>query len=200
MSHRPPSKKARHYEQQAQQIRALAGVPAGQPLNPYWLARLVKIRVVTLEELEGLSAEARQQLLINDPDAWSGGTIGPLPNGWRLVILNPRHSDRRNVATLMEEVCHVFLEHTPSRINSAAGNGSIAFRDYNEEDEEAAFAVGAAALIPYQMLRQAVGQGLTAEQIAGRYGVSADLVEYRIKVTGLWAIYKNGAQQESSSA
>ncbi|MBI3949953.1 MAG: ImmA/IrrE family metallo-endopeptidase [Acidobacteria bacterium] len=196
MSHRPPSEKARRYERQAQQIRAFAGVPAEQPLNPYWLARLVKIHVITLEELRGLSPEARQQLLVNDPDAWSGGTIGPLPNGWRLVILNPRHSDRRNVATLMEEVCHVFLEHTPSRINWAAGNGSIAFRDYNEDDEEAAYAVGAAALIPYKVLRQAVEQGLTAEQIAGRYGVSPDLVEYRIKVTGLWATYKNGSRQE----
>jgi hypothetical protein len=196
---RPPSKKARRYEQQAQQIRVLAGVPNGQPLNPYSLAQQVKIRVVTLDQLAGLSAEARQQLLINDPDAWSGGTIGPLPDGWRLVILNPRHSDRRNVATLMEEVCHVFLNHTPNRINPAASNGTIAFRDFNEEDEEAAYAVGAATLIPYQVLRHAVEQGLTAEQIAGRYGVSPDLVEYRIKVTGLWATYKIGSRPDGSS-
>jgi hypothetical protein len=195
LSHGPPSEKARRYEQQAQQLRAFAGIPAEQPLNPYRLARLAKIRVITLEELEGLSPGAREQLLINDPESWSGGTIGPLPNGWRLVILNPRHSDRRNVATLMEEVCHVFLQHAPSRINSSAGNGSIAFRDYNEEDEEAAYAVGAAALIPYKMLRHAIERGMTAEQIAGRYGVSAELVEYRIKVTGLWVTYKNGSDK-----
>ncbi len=199
MSHRPPSKKARRYEQQAQQLRTLTGVTAEQPLNPYRLAQRARIHVITPEELAGLSVEARQQLLINDPDAWSGGTIGPLPDGWRLVILNPRHSDRRNVATLMEEVCHVFLNHTPTRINTAAGNGSISFRDYNEEDEEAAYAVGAAALIPYQMLRPAVEQGLKAEQIAGRYGVSTELVEYRIKVTGLWPIYKNGSPQDAPS-
>jgi hypothetical protein len=195
----PPSEKARIYEQEALHIRALVGIPLDQPLNPYQLARLARLHVITLDDINGLSEESRQQLLINDPDSWSGGAIGPLPNGWGLVILNPRHSHRRNVATLMEEICHVFLGHTPSRVNFPVGNGQgkIAFRDYNEEDEKAAYAVGAATLVPYHVLRQAVEQGLTAEQMAGRYGVSADLVEYRIKVTGLWAAYKQVLEQES---
>lgn len=201
MTEFPPSEKARFYEQEALRIRALAGIPLDQPLNPYRLARLARLHVITLDDINDLSEESRQQLLINDSDSWSGGTIGPLPNGWGLVILNPRHSRRRHVATLMEEICHVFLGHTPSRVNFPVGNGQgkIAFRDYNEEDEKAAFAVGAATLVPYQVLRLAVEQGLTAEQMAKLYRVSADLVEYRIKVTGLWATYKNGPQQESPS-
>lgn len=192
MTRLPPSEKARTYEQKGLYIRALAGLLPDQPLNPYHLAKFAKLQVITLDEVSTLSEESRQQLLINDPDSWSGGAIGPLPDGWRLVILNPRHSDRRNVATLMEEICHVFLGHSPSRVNLPVGNGrgKIAFRDYNEDDEKAAFAVGAAALVPYQVLRHGVEHGLTAEQIAGRYGVSPDLVEYRIKVTGLWEVYK----------
>jgi len=198
----PLREKARVYEQEALRIRALAGIPVDQSLNPYWLARLARLHVITLDDINNLSEESRQQLLMNDPDSWSGGTIGPLPNGWGLVVLNPRHSHRRNVATLMEEICHVFLGHTPSRVNLPVGNGQgkIAFRDYNEEDEKAAYAVGAATLVPYQVLRQAIQQSLTAEQIAGRYGVSVDLVEYRIKVTGLWAIYKNSPRQKNSSS
>ena len=201
MTEFPLRERARTYEQQALRIRALAGLPVDQPLNPYRLAQLAKLHVATLDDIRNLSEESRQQLLIHDPDSWSGGTIGPLPNGWGLVILNPRHSHRRNVATLMEEICHVFLDHTPSRVNVPVGNGQgkIAFRDFNEEDEKVAFAVGAATIVPYQALRQAIQQGLTAEQIAGRYGVSTDLVEYRIKVTGLWNTYKGRLRQENTS-
>ena len=44
---------------------------------------------------------------------WSGGACSrPLPNGWRIVILNPAHGIQRNRATLMEEISHVFLGHT----------------------------------------------------------------------------------------
>jgi hypothetical protein len=195
----PPSPKARAYERQALRIRALAGLPPDQPLNPYRLARLARLHVITLDQINGLSDESRQQLLTSDPDAWSGGTIGPLPDGWGLVILNPRHSHRRNAATLMEEICHVFLGHAPGRVNIPVGNGNgkVAFRDFNEDDEEAAYAVGAATLIPYQVLRQAIDLRLTAEQIAGRHGVSPDLVEYRIKVTGLWPMYKQALQPPS---
>lgn len=197
----PSREKARAYEQQALRIRELAGIPIDQPLNPYRLASLAKMHVATVDDIHNLPEEARQQLLIRDPDAWSGGTIGPLPNGWRVVILNPRHSHRRNAATLMEEICHVLLKHTPSRVSVPAGNGQgkVAFRDFNAEDEKEAFAVGAATLMPYQVLRQAVEQGLTAEQIAGRYGVSTDLVEYRIKVTGLWTTYKSCLRRKAPS-
>ena len=46
-------------------------------------------------------------------------------------------------------------------------------------------------LVPYAALRQLVFAGRTAEQIARRFHVSRPLVEYRIKVTHLWAIHKS---------
>jgi hypothetical protein len=95
----------------------------------------------------------------------------------------------------MEEIAHVFLGHTPNRLafTMDAGEGARApiARDYNKSDEEAAYAIGAAALVPYAALRRHVFDGRTAEQIARRFGVSTALAEYRIKVTHLWAAYKN---------
>jgi len=128
---------------------------------------------------------------------WSGGACSqPLPNGWRLVILNPAHGAHRNHATLMEEVSHVFLGHKPNRLavlNKNANEGARAplARDYNKSDEEAAYAIGSAALIPYASLRKLVLDGRTADQIARRFRVSRQLVEYRIKVTHLWSAYKS---------
>jgi Zn-dependent peptidase ImmA (M78 family) len=132
-------------------------------------------------------------LLGTGVNSWSGGTSSrPLPNGWRLVILNPRHGAQRNNATLMEEVCHVFLGHKANRLHIVAEdkNGKTASRDYNEEDEEAAYAVGAAALVPYTALRRFVLKGKTSREIAQHFNVSRELIEYRIKVSRLWPEYK----------
>ena len=110
-----------------------------------------------------------------------GGTCSrPLPNGWRLVILNPKHGRQRNNATLMEEVCHVFLGHKANRLAIVAQNkhGKTVARDYNEEDEEAAYAVGAAALVPFGALRRLARASKTSIEIARHFNVSRELVEY----------------------
>ena len=68
--------------------------------------------------------------------------------------------------------------------------GKTAARDYNEDDEEAAYAVGAAALVPFAALLRFVRQGKSSREIAQHFNVSRVLVEYRMKVSRLWAEYK----------
>nr|MBA2732092.1 ImmA/IrrE family metallo-endopeptidase [Acidobacteriota bacterium] len=111
---------------------------------------------------------------------------------WRLVILNPKHGSQRNNATLMEEVCHVFLGHKANRLSIVAENkhGKTVARDYNDADEEAAYAVGAAALVPFAALSSFISKGKTSKEIAQHFNVSRELVEYRMKVSRLWAEYK----------
>src|SRR3712207_4005434 len=217
--------------------------------------------VINFDEIEGLSEETREHLLGVGVNDWSGGTSSrALPNGWRLVILNPKHGRSRNNATLMEEVCHVFLGHKANRLSIVAQNkqgktvardyneadeeaayavgapgrraprsggpvtpptpnpaprqntppwrggsppvspaqrpnrlsivaqnkqGKTVARDYNEADEEAAYAVGAAALVPYAGLRALMKRGMTSIEIARHFNVSRELVEYRLKVSRL---------------
>jgi hypothetical protein len=195
----PSSEKRKQYELRALGLRDFAGVEADQPLDPFVLAEFAKLLVVDFEQIKGLSDESREHLLGDAADEWSGGACSrPLPNGWKIVILNPAHGLHRNRATLMEEISHVFLGHQANRLAvmsepPAGGPGTfpkVLARDYNKADEEAAYAVGAAALVPFAALRRAVLAGHSAEQIARRFGVSRQLVEYRIKVTHLWAEYK----------
>jgi hypothetical protein len=227
----PASEKRKQYELRALGLRDFAGVSAEQPLDPFALARFAKLLVVDFDQIRGLSPESREHLLGEAADEWSGGACSrPLPNGWRIVILNPAHGLHRNRATLMEEISHVFLGHQPNRL-AVLDSGSVSHsererrlamenkkalgaavdphpnplpkeegtgqkiltRDYNKADEEAAYAVGAAALVPYAHLRKLVLAGRSAEQIAQRFGVSRQLVEYRIKVTHLWADYKGAS-------
>jgi len=241
----PPTEKRKQNELRALALRDFAGVREHDPLDPFALARFARLMVVDFDQVKGLSPESRAHLLGPAAEEWSGGACSrPLPNGWRIVILNPAHGIHRNRATLMEEISHVFLGHKPNRLaivdrnptvregatNRLGGNPTVregattrldrnptvregatnrldrnptvregatthaaAARDYNKLDEEAAYAVGAAALVPYQSLRQLVFERCTVDQIARKFRVSRQLVEYRIKVTHLWADYKRAS-------
>ena len=56
----------------------------------------------------------------------------------------------------MEEICHVILGHSPTRLMLAEEATAVHFRNFDENQEEVAYAVGAAALIPTSSLKHAV--------------------------------------------
>jgi hypothetical protein len=190
----PPGEKWRLFELQAMGLREFARVDSDRPLNPFALARFANLLVVDIEKLKHLSSQTREYLLGAAAEEWSGGaTSRALPDGRRIVILNPTHGRARTNATLMEEICHVFLGHQANRLAIIAKDdkGKTLARDYRKADEEAAYATGAAALVPYRALRKLVLQGREAGEIARHFRVSKDLIEYRLKVTRLWKTYRS---------
>ena len=190
----PPTQKGRHQEVRALALREFAGLRFDdEPLDPFALAKYAKLFVAPFEMIEQLSEETRNHLLGEGKDLWSGGAASAkLPNGQRLIILNPTHGKNRHNATLMEEVCHVFLGHKPSRlaIKNTNKEGKAIARDYHAEIEEEAYGTGAAALLPYTAVKRMVEEGKTAAEIAKHFNVSRALVEYRIKISRLWDSYK----------
>ena len=188
----PPGDKWRQFELHALGFRDFARVRAGAPLNPFRLAKFAGLLVVDFEQVKGLDPQAREHLLGAASEQWSGGACSlPLPDGRRIVILNPNHGPARTNATLMEEISHVFLGHKPSRLKVVAEteNGQTVSREYRRSDEEQAYATGAAALVPFSALKKLIHDGERSQQIAAHFRVSRDLVEYRLKVTRLWRLY-----------
>lgn len=196
----PPTQKGRHHEIRAQGLREFAGLRFDdEPLDPFALAYYAKLMIPSFDEIDGLSEAAKKQLLDIGKDDWSGGAASiKLPNGWRLVILNPKHGKNRHNATLMEEVSHVFLGHKPSRlaIKNTNKEGKTIARDYRAEIEEEAYGTGAAALLPYTAIKRMAGEGKTAAEIARHFNVSRALVEYRLKISRLWDLYKENVFQK----
>jgi len=191
----PPGEKWRRFELQASGFRDFAGVRADAALNPFRLAKFANLLVVDFAQIENLSETTRERLLGAASEEWSGGACShALPDGRRVVILNPNHGPARTNATLMEEISHVFLGHQPSRLKILATNkkGRQVARDYRDADEEAAYATGAAALVPFAALRKFVLAGQSSAEIAKHFRVSRELVEYRLKVTRLWRLYQAG--------
>ena len=172
-------------------MRDFARVSGDRALNPFDLARFANLVVLRFEQIKGLSESAREHLLGPAVDKWSGGVCS-LPNGMKLVILNPTHGRARTNATLMEEICHVFLGHQPNRLSVVTKDerGKVMARDYRKTDEEEAYGVGAAALVPYRSLKRFLLKGKKCGEIAVHFRVSRELVEYRMKVTKLWSEYK----------
>lgn len=190
----PPTQKGRHHEIHARGLREFAGLTRDdQPLDPFKLAQFAKLFVAPFELIEPLlTAETKTHLIGDGKNAWSGGAAShTLPDGTKLIILNPTHGKNRQNATLMEEICHVFFGHKPSRlaIENRDKNGNIIARDYNHAIEEEAYSTGTAALVPYSALKRMVNDGKTIGEIARHFNVSRALVEFRIKVSRLWEIY-----------
>ena len=189
----PPGEKWRQFELHAIAFREFARVRPTAPLNPFRLAKFANLIVIDFDQIKGLSEKNRQHLLGSASEEWSGGACSrPLPDGRRVVILNPNHGRMRTHATLMEEISHVFLGHQPTRLKIVREDerGRTVSRDYRKADEEAAYGTGAAALVPFAALRTFVLEGQTSLQIARHFYVSRELVEYRLKVTRLWSTYK----------
>lgn len=189
----PPGDKWRQYELHALGFRDFARVGSKAPLNPFRLAKFANLVVIGFDQIKELSAKNRQHLLGSASEEWSGGACSrPLPDGRRIVILNPNHGRMRTHATLMEEISHVFLGHQPTKLKIVRedARGRTVSRDYRKADEEAAYGTGAAALVPFSALRKFVLEGQTSPQIAKHFRVSRELVEYRLKVTRLWSTYK----------
>lgn len=176
----PAGEKWRQFEKKAIEIRRFAGVPPEARLDPMALAALANLRVVRLSALEGLSEASREHL--KSSGQWSGAATEILPDGSRIIIINDAQSPNRQTATLMEEICHALLGHQPSTIRTGDRPG----RTYLKQIEEEAYGVGAAALVPYQQLASLIITGNSVRSIAAHFGVSQALVEYRMKVLGLW--------------
>ncbi|MFV0387945.1 MAG: ImmA/IrrE family metallo-endopeptidase [Pyrinomonadaceae bacterium] len=190
----PKNEKARRYELFALGLREFAGLKSDERrLEPETLARFAGLLVVSFEQIApSLSSEARERLTGAGKNDWSGGACSQvLPNGKKLIILNPQHSKTRQKATLMEEISHVFMGHKPSRLAVAtkSKDGILRARDYHAEIEEEAYTIGTAALVPYSALLRFVQVGRTAGEIARHFDVSRALVEFRMKICGIWANY-----------
>jgi Zn-dependent peptidase ImmA (M78 family) len=163
------------------ELRALLQLKPADPLDPVALATHLNIAVLTLDEIHGLPAWAYEQLLDKQPAAWSAATL--VSDSRAVILINHRHTLERKRATLMEEIAHVWLGHRPSRVGRP---GTLTTRTYEGSQERQAFATGSAALVPREGLMAFVREGEQLSEIARAYGVSRELVAYRLKCTGLW--------------
>ena len=169
-------------ERQAGRMRAQLNLSPLAALEPQRLAEKLGATVLSPSDVPGLTPDDLRQLLHEDSHAWSAGTLR-LPGGRLLIVINPTHAATRRRATLMEELAHDFLGHTPSQLMTIGT--AFAGRTFKQSQETEASWVGAAALVPLAALTRAQVEATPREDVAGQYGVSISLVSFREKTTGI---------------
>lgn len=147
-------------------------------LDPVALAAHLDITVVSadtlidrsrLEELERLQAFA-----------FSAATFDI--DGRDFIVVNPLRSRERLASDVSHELAHLHLQHELAEIQMI---DNVPFRTCRPDQEEQATAWGGALLLPRPLLLHAVINGLNADAIAVKYGVTPEMARFRVNTTGV---------------
>lgn len=175
-------------------LRERVQVSAATPLDLRVLADSFGVVFRYPQDVAGMTME--DLLLVTGLDAktWSGMSLA-LPGSGALIMLNPQQTQQRANVTIVEEVAHLYFGHQPSQlVTLPIGSWK---RKYDPVAEGEAYWTAAAALLPAQVIGRAVWSGMTAEDIGLKFGVSRELVEFRIKTLFLWPDYRARQQKQN---
>lgn len=152
------------------------------PLNPFQLAELLGVSVVSPNDLADLGEDIRCRLVNDHRDCWSAITV--TDGRGHLIVTNPAHARTRLHSDLAHEIAHVILGHEPSMMFMSPSSG-MALRTHNEEQEEEANWLAGCLLLPREALVLIRRRGMSNEDACSQYGVSAAMLRFRFNVTGV---------------
>lgn len=168
-------------ERVALDVRANLGLGLNAPVDPWAYAEALGVIVLDFDRL-GLDPKHQAQLLDVDPESWSGVT---LKEGNRhFVVVNPADSPARQCSTMMHELAHIYLKHVPKRVDFSV-SGMMLLSDYPADQEEEADWLAAAILLPRDALHHFKKLGWSTAQICETFGVSPQLCDWRLRMTGV---------------
>jgi hypothetical protein len=163
-------------------IRRDLDLPPHAPLSAHGLAKHLDVLLWTPYDVPNVPPDVVAQLLDYDPDGWSAVTC--LASDQARIIYNPRHSLARQNSDIAHELAHIILEHEPGKI-VLSHDASIVMRSFDPKQEEEASWLGWSLLLPRTALAHATKARLGKTEIARKWVVSGQLVEYRTRVTGV---------------
>ncbi len=169
-------------EKQALALRNEIGLSAHDPIEPAQIAESVGIRVWVPGDIPEMSGESMQVLLTNGAGEWSALTIEKGPK--RLIIINPNHSRARQNSDIAHEIAHILLKHKPAKIPLVLGEPML-MNLYDENLEKEANWLAGCLLLPREALTHIIYRIKNLEQAKKVYGVSSDMLRYRLNVTGV---------------
>jgi Zn-dependent peptidase ImmA (M78 family) len=170
-------------ERLAKSIREQLNVDQYAVLDPWRVADAVPAHVFYPEDILDAQRSAKLRLV-----NWDGLCFSCDDDPTLIVLLNSGRSQSRQTATLMEELSHHILRHTPTRLVSDETTGVLR-REFNRAQEDEAYDLGATILLPKELLQREVSAGHSAATIAKERYCSSQLVEYRIRRCRLWQKY-----------
>ena len=176
-------------ENVAVQLRKDLKLKPSSPLEPRLLADHLDVQMLTPEEIPGLEPSYLKTLLHEDRYSWSAVTV---TTGARtLIVMNSSHSRARQASNLMHELAHIIIGHEPGRYDLTE-DGLLLLATYKKNQEDEAAWLSGCLLLPRQALFRIRRRKLTPRSISTIYGVSLDMLQYRLNVTDVDRQIKSG--------
>ena len=169
----------RHHERIAAEVREELGLLEHDPLDPFEYARFLKIPCEPVSEMDryGVSEEILDYLAGVGRKDFSAGTF--CKGSRRLIIYNDHNSPARQKSDVAHELAHVLREHKPGPTLKVVGLPA-----WNAEQEDDATCLAGALLVPECAALMIVRRELSVWEAASLYGVSDQLMEVRLEITG----------------
>jgi Zn-dependent peptidase ImmA (M78 family) len=169
-------------EQVAAKLRRDADLGPIDPIPPAVIAADLNVRLIPASELADLPAGTLDRLLHAHNEAWSAITVS---DGDRhLVVYNPAHSDARQANDIAHELAHIILKHTPT-FSFMNPEKQLLIRSFDKNQEDEANWLAASILLPRAALVAMRSKRVRNEEICSRYGISTQLLTYRLNTTGV---------------
>ena len=166
-------------ERIARGVRSEMGLNAAKSVAPEDLASLLGIEVRAGDEL--VPRERFRELERIQPDSFSACTLRPSPERV-VVVYNPLSARSRRSSNLAHKLAHILLDHELSRLERL---GDVTFFSCDAMQEEEAGWLSGCLLLPRALLLAEVRRGTSAKEIAKKCGISEQMAQYRLNVTGV---------------
>lgn len=166
-------------------VRKELDVDVDDQLDLPRLAEYLGVRLWTPNDVPGMKASDLKKLLNSSWGEWYG--MGLQNGNESIVIYNPKQSKRRQAADIAHELAHFLLEHDPAKLVLSEGKSleQIWLRSYDQKQEDEANCLGWTLLVPREGLFRLYKRRMSQKEIADRFGVSEQLIRYRINSTGI---------------
>ena len=162
----------------SREIRAELGLAADAPLCPFLTAKHLEVLVVKLSAFEAQHPKAVQYLTsAAGQNEFSAITV--CIGMRRVIVYNDGHSPARCAANIMHELSHLLLMHPPHPLCGENGK-----RLFDASLEEEANWFGPALLVSDEAAVTVAKRGIELRSAANEYGVSTQLMQMRLNVTG----------------
>jgi uncharacterized protein DUF955 len=169
-------------ERRSVELRRVLALRPLDPLSAVEVARHYNVTVWRPHQITGIPDGDIKHLLGPARDEWSGFTLRI--ESRHLVVLNSAQSPRRQNSVLMHELAHIILGHELA-FAMFADSGDFTPSTYDQNQEEEAAWLGGTLLLPRPALLWMRRQYLSDDEAATHFGVSPDLLRWRIRMTGI---------------
>ena len=159
-------------------VRHQIGLKPEAPIDLRALATHLHLTLVPITDFGSTCPRQVTQLVEKDSRAFSALLL-PIGSGRKIVLYNDRNSEGRFNSDIAHEISHVLLAHPPASPFDDSG-----CRAFDKDIEHEANCLSGYILIPDEAARKIVKCGLPQHYACGEYGVSREMLEFRLNSSG----------------